>query len=477
MSRVDAIPKVLGKKVFVRDLRALDIKNLPGTEEEDWGNVTWHALLLRASYLQRAVDGIHLPTLSKYRVSKCFVRDGDEFINSLDTNERYTLNFEYALFGSEPKVDLFISIDESASYVGQPVALLLFDDIANFLNAEREQLGIRDLILYGPYAYDTKPKAFEESNPIDTALDHWVTHGIIPEDAFLYGGQGVAVGKLSGARFSTIEKSLHAGNTVQLRTSTQMVDPAFLEPDASLGKVEKLPDGKYSLTMYAPTQSPKTDEAGINVALGSNITASKIDLRTLMLGGGFGGRDFSTFPIYGAVAALVGQGKPVRLVLDRYSQFVSGTKRHASTMQTEVAYAHDGHLLALKSKLLLDGGSQKDLTTSVRGLALHSATGAYRYDHWDLRSLSMRNSGPLAGSMRGFGIPQVLFNVEQVIDQIAFELRQDPIEYRKGKVLNTGDLDAHKQILYHDIRNAEILAGRREPTTLDRAKPGTVHLP
>jgi CO/xanthine dehydrogenase Mo-binding subunit len=257
---------------------------------------------------------------------------------------------------------------------------------------------------------------------------------------------------------------------VTFRTSTPSVDPCFLEPDSSLGRAVAIGNGKVQLTLYAPTQSPVADEGAIHGALPRHVTGSKIDIRSRTLGGGFGGRDFSTFPIYGAIAALVGRGTPVRLALDRAEQFVSGTKRHASVFNTRIAHDAAGRLLAFSAKLILDGGSQKDLTTSIRGLASHSAAGAYRFDHWEIRSLSTRNTGPLAGSMRGFGIPQVLFNTEQVIDQIAANLGRDPIEYRADKVLRSGDLDVDDQVLYHDVRNAEVLAAARaHPIWTERA--------
>jgi CO/xanthine dehydrogenase Mo-binding subunit len=104
--------------------------------------------------------------------------------------------------------------------------------------------------------------------------------------------------------------------------------------------------------------------------------------------------------MYAALAALIGGGTPVRLALDRPDQFASGTKRHASVFDVAVAFDETGRLLAVRSKLVLDGGSQKDLTTAVKGLALHSSAGAYRFDHWDLRALAMRRAGPLSGSMR-----------------------------------------------------------------------------
>lgn len=453
--RIDAMDKVLGRKIYARDLRAGDIKALTD-HQEDWGNVTLHALLLRSSYLNRAFIDLNLMEINRYAPIKCFTRHGDLFKNRLDPAEDYELDFGFGLFGATPEVDLFVDQGQSAQYVGQPLALLLFDDIAKFLNAEREQLGVRNLVNYGPLSTEM-PSAYEQTNPISGALDDWLEFGANPPGEKLFGGQGVDVGEREDSKYPTIERSFNEGTVLELRSSTPTIDPCYLEPDACLGKVVPIGEGKVDLVMYAPTQSPISDEGAINASLKRNITGSKIDLRTLQLGGGFGGRDFSIFPIYGAIAALVGQGTPVRLCMDRYAQFLSATKRHASVFHTRMAYdSQDGRLLAVQSKLILDGGSQKDLSTSVKGLAQHSSAGCYQFDHWDVRSLAMNNTGPLSGSMRGFGIPQVLCNVEQAIDQIANNQDEDPIQFRMDKVLVTGDLDVDKQILYHDLRNKEL---------------------
>ncbi|MCO7227552.1 molybdopterin cofactor-binding domain-containing protein [Pleionea sp. CnH1-48] len=297
--RIDALDKVLGKKIYVRDLRSQDIK-IVTNNQEDWGNVTWHALILRSSYLNRTFIDLNLTEVQKYSPIKCFIRQGDLFRNKLDSSESYELDFGFGLFGATPEVDLFVDEGQSARYVGQPIALLLFDDVAKFLNAEREQLGVRNLVNYGPLTTPS-PTAYEESNPISSALDDWLAFGAIPPTEKLFGGQGVDVGERDDSRFPTIERSFDEGTVLELRSSTPTIDPCYLEPDACLGKVIQLDDGKYDLVMYTPTQSPISDEGAINASLKRNITGSKIDVRTLQLGGGFGGRDFSIFPIYGAI--------------------------------------------------------------------------------------------------------------------------------------------------------------------------------
>ena len=54
------------------------------------------------------------------------------------------------------------------------------------------------------------------------------------------------------------------------------------------------------------------------------------------VGGGFGGRDHTPFPLYVALAAMFFPDRPVRLAHDRYQQFQAGIKRHAFKMQSTI---------------------------------------------------------------------------------------------------------------------------------------------
>ncbi|HVE85490.1 MAG TPA: molybdopterin cofactor-binding domain-containing protein, partial [Myxococcales bacterium] len=58
-----------------------------------------------------------------------------------------------------------------------------------------------------------------------------------------------------------------------------------------------------------------------------------------------------------------------------------------------------------------------------------------------------------AGSMRGFGIPQVTFAIESMIDELAAELGRDPIEYRLDQLLRQGDRDASGMEVRHHLAN------------------------
>src|SRR6185295_11965633 len=83
------------------------------------------------------------------------------------------------------------------------------------------------------------------------------------------------------------------------------------------------------LRIMMATQSPYE----IAVATASMVAASKTAVKSVDLSigytVGYGTKDHSIFPYFSIVAALYGEGRPVRLANDRYQQFQIGMKRHA----------------------------------------------------------------------------------------------------------------------------------------------------
>jgi hypothetical protein len=116
--RLDAIAKVTGEKTFTRDYRARDLEGWPAQQS--------HALLLHATKVDRAFEGIDLHAL------------GDEL-----SPDRIVLHEDLAADGFEIPVpgfygDVFlVPKGQTARLLGQPVALLIYHDFARYDAAKR----------------------------------------------------------------------------------------------------------------------------------------------------------------------------------------------------------------------------------------------------------------------------------------------------------------------------------------------------
>ena len=95
------------------------------------------------------------------------------------------------------------------------------------------------------------------------------------------------------------------------------------------------------------------------------------------MGGGFGGRDHTPFPLYVALAAIFLPGRPVRLAHDRYQQFQGGIKRHAFKMRTRIGVDRaTGKISGFAADHVLDGGGLANFSASV---AIVGAVAAHRH--------------------------------------------------------------------------------------------------
>ena len=78
---------------------------------------------------------------------------------------------------------------------------------------------------------------------------------------------------------------------------------------------------------------------------------------------GYGSKDHHNFPYYGAVAAMYGDGHPVRLANDRFEQFQTALKRHAFDMNYRIAVNRQtGVMQSFLGDMTADGGGRSNFT-------------------------------------------------------------------------------------------------------------------
>ena len=137
-----------------------------------------------------------------------------------------------------------------------------------------------------------------------------------------------------------IRAELAANNPARLvlerQFETQSADPMFLEPESGLAWYDP---SRKNLELVVGVQSPYEAAESVAFLLGEADAAHKparINTQFAYMGGGFGGRDHTPFPLYVALAAMFFPGRPVRLANNRYEQFQSGIKRHAFSMHTRM---------------------------------------------------------------------------------------------------------------------------------------------
>ena len=212
---------------------------------------------------------------------------------------------------------------------------------------------------------------------------------------------------------------------------TPHVEHAYLEPDAGVGFVGQ--DG--TLVIYASTQNPHYDLKEVSEILG--LEEERIRIIQAATGGGFGSKLDLT--VQGHIGlALYHFQRPVRLVFSREEAFLATPKRHPMNIEFETGASKDGKIQALRARIICDTGAYASYGLAVTTRAAVHATGPYEIENVDVESLCVYTNNPIAGAMRGFGVPQVAFAHESQINLLAQELGLDPMEIRRINALRPG---------------------------------------
>lgn len=309
-----------------------------------------------------------------------------------------------------------ILADKKVRHAGDAVALVLAEDrsiLGTALGLIRVEIEPLPGVFSAEAALDPAAPRVHEENPEGNLL----LHGLIECGA---GDKALA----------------DCDVVVEATFETPHQAHAFLETES--GWAQLLPDGRLHVT--ASTQSPFRDRFEIGQALG--LDPFSIRVTAPYLGGGFGGKDGATVQCLLALAALRAHGRPVKLCWEREESFLAGYKRHPAHLEYRLGAKADGTLHALDCRIYLDTGAYAHLGGEVLELAMEHAGGCYRIPHTRVEGWCAYTNNPVSGAFRGFGVPQVTFAVEQLLDMLAARLQRDPLGLRLQNALRRGDTNA-----------------------------------
>ncbi|HEY9699645.1 MAG TPA: xanthine dehydrogenase molybdopterin binding subunit [Trichocoleus sp.] len=186
-----------------------------------------------------------------------------------------------------------------------------------------------------------------------------------------------------------------------------------------------IPDGEGHYQVYASTQHPTETQVIMARVLG--LPANQIVVTCLRMGGGFGGKESQANP-FAAMAAITAHktGRPARVRLRRHHDMILTGKRHGFLGQYEVGFSSEGKITALDVDLYADGGWSLDLSPPVLLRAMLHADNAYYIPHVEVRGRIAKTHKVSNTAFRGFGGPQGMIVIEEIIDRIARKLNLPP---------------------------------------------------
>lgn len=242
-----------------------------------------------------------------------------------------------------------------------------------------------------------------------------------------------------------------------------------------------VPGEDQSLQVFSSTQNPTEVQKLVAEVMG--ITMNKVTIDMRRMGGGFGGKETQAAGVACLCAVAARQtGRPVKMRLARRDDMRITGKRHPFYVRYDVGVDSEGRFSGVKIDLAGNCGYSLDLSGSIVDRAMFHADNAYYLGDALITGYRCRTNTASNTAYRGFGGPQGMVAIEQIMDHIARELRLDPLEVRKR---NYYGVDTRNVTHYHqqvegnllDEITAQLEASadygerRKEITAFNRASP------
>ena len=178
---------------------------------------------------------------------------------------------------------------------------------------------------------------------------------------------------------------------------------------------------------------------------GWDKTPERVVVETMLVGGGFGGKEDVTVQHLSALAAYHFK-RTVKCRFTRQESINFHPKRHAMLGTFTLGCDEEGNFTALDCEINFDTGAYASLCGPVLERACTHAVGPYTYQNTDIRGFGYYTNNPPAGAFRGFGVCQSEFALECLVDLLADEVGISPWEIRYKNAIEPGKALPNGQI-------------------------------
>jgi len=307
------------------------------------------------------------------------------------------------IFGLEHPDQPVLASDE-VRYQGEPVAIVAADHPEA---AKRAADAIQ-------VSYEPLPPVCDPEVAI-TAPD-------IHPDGNIFTHRFIRKGDLSATGDVVVEGSYEVGRQ----------DQAFMGVESGMA----LPCEDGGVELFISTQWLHADQAQIAACLA--LPEDKVRLTLSGVGGAFGAREDVSLQIHLCMLALETR-RPVKMIYNREESFYGHVHRHPAKLWYRHHATHEGKLVKVEARIVLDGGAYASTTNAVLTNAICFSAGPYFVPNCEIEGYGVRTNNLPSGAMRGFGAVQSCSGHESQMDKLAQALSLSPEELRLHNALKPGD--------------------------------------
>lgn len=314
-------------------------------------------------------------------------------------------------------------LDDTVRYVGQRVAAVVADsEGAAEEGCRRIEVTYEQL----PYVIDPE-EAMAPGAP--------VIHDKGPASRIARPADNV-VGEVHGEIGSVEDGFAEAAVVYEETFRTQRVQHASLETHGAVAWYEEGEDGEERLTVRSSTQTPFLTRRALCALF--DLELKQVRVLAGRVGGGFGGKQEMIVEDIVALAVMRLR-RPVRLEYTRAEQFYGATTRHPFTVRVRAGARSDGTLTALQLRVVSNTGAYGNHGPAVMFHSVGESMAVYRAPHKKVNAYSVYTNCVPAGAFRGYGLGQVVFAVESVMDELARRTGIDPLVFRERNIIGPGE--------------------------------------
>lgn len=264
------------------------------------------------------------------------------------------------------------------------------------------------------------------------------------------------------------------------------IERGFLESDYVYEDTFRFPTGHHcqiepfgavaqvsvtgKITVWVANDAPHRLRKDLADAIGIPFEKLRVICPPFM-GGGFGGKGGLKVEPVCIALAMHTQGKPVKIILDRQEVFMASLMKHAAVGIVKTGVKKDGTIVATHAKLYYDTGAyaEKGPTVTVHGC--ESGVGPYRVPNTLVEGYTVYTNNPIAGALRGYGLPQSSWAHESIIDMIADKLGIDQIEMRLKNAVEEGSINPTRGDILTSVGLKECIRKAAEAIEWNKPRP------
>lgn len=415
-TRVDARDKVMGKAVYIDDIR------LPGM---------LYGKVLRSKYAHARIVSIDTSRAEKLAGVKGVVTGADlPFVHGESLMDEPFLARDKVRYTGEG-VAAVIAVDEATA-----------EDALDLIQVEYEEL---------PAIFDPVAATQPAAPLIHEHVEHYArassTITPIPNSN---------VCNYFELEKGDIEKGFAEADYIFEDTfTTPMQVHACIEPHGAICQI----DDEGNITLWANNDSPHRARKEIASAFKIPMNQVRV-INAPYTGGNFGGKGGLKAEAVAIAMAWKVRNRPIKVMYTRDEEFCSTIGRHPSVIKMKTGVKKDGTLVARQVKMYLATGAYAEKGPTVTRFAGVSAAGPYKIPNVSIEGYCVYINRQVAGAFRGYGGPQSSWAYESQMDIIANKLGIDPLELRLRHVYVDGDIHASGQpVVSNGLRECLVQIG------------------